>query len=61
MWDNARQAHSRVSNINFDIWKTIVEGVSINIHEKYIKNGKVLAQFGFKLKVLLSSLTDFSP
>jgi hypothetical protein len=25
-WDNAPQAHSRVSNINFDIWKKIVEG-----------------------------------
>jgi hypothetical protein len=24
-WDNAPQAHSRVWNINFDIWKTIVE------------------------------------
>ena len=28
---SAPQAHSRVSNINFDIWKQIVEGVSINI------------------------------
>jgi hypothetical protein len=27
MWDNAPQAHSRVSNINFDIW--IWEGDSI--------------------------------
>jgi hypothetical protein len=26
MWDNAPLAHSRVSNINFDIWKQIVEG-----------------------------------
>jgi hypothetical protein len=25
-WDNAPQAHSRVSNINFDILKKIVEG-----------------------------------
>ena len=30
-WDNAPQAHSWVSNINFDIWKQIVDGVSINI------------------------------
>ena len=29
-------------------------------HETYIKDGKVLAQFGFKLKVLLSSLADLS-
>jgi hypothetical protein len=29
--DNAPQAHSRVSNIKFDILKKIVEGVSINI------------------------------
>jgi hypothetical protein len=29
---NALQVHSRVSNINFDIWKKIVEGVvSMNI------------------------------
>jgi hypothetical protein len=27
-WDNASQAHSRVSNINFDIWKKILEEVS---------------------------------
>ena len=26
MWHNAPQAHSRVSNINFDILKQIVEG-----------------------------------
>jgi hypothetical protein len=31
-WDNAPQAQSRLSNINFDIWKKIVDGgVSINI------------------------------
>jgi hypothetical protein len=43
MCDNAPQAHNRVSNINFDIWKTIVERGSLLIsHEKYIKDGKVL-------------------
>jgi hypothetical protein len=34
-WDNAPQAHSRVSNINVDIYKYFLE--------KYIKDGKVLA------------------
>ena len=29
-------------------------------HEKYIKDGKVLAHFGFTLKVLPVSLTDVS-
>jgi hypothetical protein len=29
-------------------------------HEKYIKDSKVLALFGFKLKVLPKSLTDVS-
>jgi hypothetical protein len=60
-WDNAPQAHSRVSNINFDILiKKLWKGVSINIPQKYIKNGKVLAQFGLRLKVLTGSLTDLS-
>jgi hypothetical protein len=36
------------------------EGISINIHEKYIKDGKVLAHLEFKLKVLPGSLTDIS-
>jgi hypothetical protein len=32
--------------MNFDIWKQIVEGESLQIsHEKYIKDGKVLAHF----------------
>jgi hypothetical protein len=30
-WNNAPQTHSRVSIINFVIWRKIVEGVSINI------------------------------
>jgi hypothetical protein len=29
-------------------------------HEKYIKNGKVLAHLGFKFTVLHGSLTDLS-
>jgi hypothetical protein len=38
-WVFAPQAHSRVSNINIDIWKTNYGvGVSINIPLKYIKN-----------------------
>jgi hypothetical protein len=35
-------------------------GVSINISSKYIKDGKVLANFELKLKVLPGSLTDLS-
>jgi hypothetical protein len=39
----------------------IVEGGSLLIsHEKYIKDGKVLAQLGFNLKVLLGLLIDVS-
>ena len=37
-----------------------MEGISINIPQKYIKNGKVLAQFGLRLKVLAGSLTELS-
>ena len=41
--------------------KKIVEGGSLYIyHEKYIKDGKVLAHFGLRLKVLPGSLTDLS-
>jgi hypothetical protein len=36
-------------------------GGSLEIsHEKYIKDGKVLAHLGFRLKVLPGSLTDVS-
>ena len=35
-WDNAPQAHSRVSNINFDIWKQIVEGGLYKYPMKYL-------------------------
>jgi hypothetical protein len=60
-WDNAPQAHSRVSNINFDIWKQIVDGgLYKNPIKKYIKDGKVLAHFKIKLKVLPGSLSDLS-
>ena len=39
----------------------IVEGGSLLIsHEKYIKDGKVLAHLGLTLKVLSGSLTDVS-
>jgi hypothetical protein len=60
MWDNAPQAHSRVSNINYDIWKKIVEGSLKISHEKYIKDGNFLAHFGLNLKVLPRFLTDLS-
>ena len=60
-WDNAPQAHSIVSNFNFDIWKQIVEGGLYEYPMKnYIKDGKVLARFGFNLKVLSGSLSDLS-
>jgi hypothetical protein len=41
-WDNAPQAHSRVSNINFDIWKTIVEG---GLYKYPMKNISKTAKF----------------
>jgi hypothetical protein len=41
-WDNAPQAHSRVSNINFDIWKKIVEG---GLYEYAIQNISRTAKF----------------
>jgi hypothetical protein len=34
-WDNAPQAHSRMSNINFDILKQFVEG---GLYEYLMKN-----------------------
>ena len=60
-WDNGPQAHSRVSNINSDILKNIVEG-GLYKHPitKYIKEGKVIAHFWLSLKVLHGSLTDLS-
>ena len=49
----------QISTLIFE--KEIVEWGSLLIsHEKYIKDGKVLAHFGFKLKVLPGSLTDLS-
>ena len=41
-WDNAPQAHSRVSNINSDIWKKIVEG---DLYKYPIKNISRTAKF----------------
>jgi hypothetical protein len=41
-WDNAPQAHSKVSNINFDIWKQIVEG---GLYEYPMKNISRTAKF----------------
>jgi hypothetical protein len=59
VWVSAPQAHSRVSNINFDILILLCGGgVSIKSHEKYIKDGKVLDHLGFKSKVLPGPLTD---
>jgi hypothetical protein len=49
--------------VKYQLWylKKIVEWESLSIsHEKYIKAGKVLAQLGFKLKVLHGSITKVS-
>ena len=58
---SAPQAQSRVSNINFDIWIFFCGGESLWIsHQKYIKDGKVLAHLGFQSKVLAGPLFDWS-
>jgi hypothetical protein len=41
-WDNALQAHSMVSNMNFDIWKKIVEG---DLYKYPMKNISRTAKF----------------
>ena len=51
-------AGCQISTLIFE--KELWSGVSINIHEKYIKDGKVLAHLKFMLKVLSGSLTDIS-
>jgi hypothetical protein len=59
-WVSAPQAHSRVSNINFNIWNCFYGGWSLWIsHEKYIKDGKVLPDLGFQSKVFPGPLADF--
>jgi hypothetical protein len=50
-WDSAPQAHSRVSDIDFDIW-ILGEGALYIFHEKLSKYGKVLSHLGFETKVL---------
>ena len=55
-WNNTPQSHSRVSNINFDIW---IWGGTLWISlEKLPKHGKVLCYLGFKSTVLPRPLTD---
>ena len=41
-WDNAPQAHSRVSNTNFDIWKKLWRG---GLYKYSIKNMSSTAKF----------------
>ena len=61
MWVYAPQDHSRVSNINFDIWIFFCGGGSLNISlENYIKDGKVLTHLVFQSKVLAGPLIDWS-
>ena len=55
MWDSAPQSHSRVSNINFDIWGTLYIS-----DEKIPKDGKVLSHSGFRSNVLYGPSTDLS-
>jgi hypothetical protein len=56
-WDNAPQAHSRVSTINFDIW---IEGTLYISLEKLPKDGKVLCHLKIRSKVLAIYLTDLN-
>jgi hypothetical protein len=51
-WDNAPQAHSRVSNINFDILKTIVEGIFYKYHMKNKPRTAKLPKVGKNFVVL---------
>jgi hypothetical protein len=61
VWVSAPQSHSRVSNINFDIWILLCGVGSLLIsHEKYIKDGKVLAHLRCQSNILPGSLTDLS-
>ena len=60
MWDNAPQAHSRVSNINFDIWKQIVQGGLYEYPMKNISRTQSSCPLLANLKVLPGSLTDLS-
>ena len=60
-WVSAPLAHSRVSNINFDIWFFCFEGGLYKYPIKiYIKDGKVLAHLEIKSKVLSWHLTDWN-
>ena len=49
----------QISTLIFEnkLWRM---GPLLKSHEKYIKDGKVFAHLGFKLKVLSGSLTDVS-
>ena len=51
-------AGCQISTLMFE--KKCGGGFSINIPSKYVKDGKVLAHFGIRLKVLPGSLTDLS-
>ena len=59
-WDNAPQAHRRVSNINFDIGKYIVEGGLYKYPMKDISRTAKFLPILAKLKILPGSLTDLS-
>ena len=52
-------AGCQISTLIFEnkLWRM---GPLLKSHEKYIKDSKVLAHLGFRLKVLPGSLTDLS-
>ena len=53
------RAGCQISTLIFEnkLWRV---GSLLISHEKYIKDGKVLAHLGFRLTVLSGSLTDLS-
>ena len=56
---SAPQAHSIVSNINFDIWIFFL-GTRWISHEKLATDSKVLSQLGLSSNILFGPLTDIS-
>ena len=61
-WVSAPQAHSRVSNINFDIWFSFMKGVLYEYHMKNIlRTAKFLTTWGLSQRYCPGlSLTEVS-
>ena len=51
-WVSAPQAHSTVSNINFDMLISFLGGTLKIFHEKLVTEGTVLSHLGFMSKIL---------